>query len=290
MSDLDLSAIADACEGGTPLEAPEQIIALLANPETKGMADFILQTAAEQEHDGRTVDALRSALTDPVEAVRRAAAAVLAGTLARREDGVAVAALIGHADPMVRLGTLNALANNALPREGTGEVVAALATALSDVDLAIRKEAIWALYLLGSEGVAIDPAMPVLEHLLDDPETAGNAAIALSLAFHVANDATRAAALAATPNGVVQLGAAWGAADAALRRGDLAALEAMFASEDANLRRGLGGFLHHAKALKRDLSLAGQAFQSLMKAHPDDALLHARLLGVQEIIERGPGA
>jgi len=239
MSALDLSAIADACEGGAPLEAPAQIIALLANPETKGMADYILQTAAEQEHDGRTVDALRAALADPADAVRRAAAFVLAGTLARREDGVAVAALIGHADPMVRLGTLNALANHALPREGTGEVVAALAAALSDADVAIRKEATWALYLLGSDGVAIDPAVPALERLLEDPATAGNAAIALSLAFHAANDATRAAALAAAPNGAVQLGAAWGAADAALRRGDLAALEAMFSEEDANVRRGL---------------------------------------------------
>ncbi len=289
MTALDLTAIADACEAGTPLEAPARIVALLADPATKGMADYILQTAAEQPRGAPVVDALRAGLVDPIDAVRRGAAFILAGVLARREDGIAVAALIGHADPVVRLGTLHALANNALPRAGTTEVVVALATAVADDDLAARKEAIWTLYLLGSEGVTLDPALPALERALEDPITAGNAAIALSLASHLANDATRVAALAAIPIGAVQLGVAWGAADAALRRNDLAALEAMFSAEDTDVRRGLGGFLHHARGIKRDISLAGQAFLGLMNANPDNALLQARLFAVQEIIERGPG-
>jgi len=286
MSELDLTAIADACERGTPLDDPDRMIALLADADRKPMAEYILQTAAE--HEPRVVVALRAALADGSELVRRAAASLLVGTLARQEDGGAVAELLGHPDRMVRLGTLASLANGALPRQQTADVVAALTNALADADLAVRKEAIWALYLLGSEGVAIVPALPALERALEDRGTQGNAAIALSLALHVANVPARATALAASESGAVQLGAAWGAADAYVRRGDLTALKAMFTDENVNIRRGLGGFLHHAKGLKRDISLAAQAFRELMTEHPDDALLHARLFGVQQIVERGP--
>lgn len=56
---------------------------------------------------------------------------------------------------------------------------------LSHTEFNIRKEASWMLYLLGTEGTAIDSALPALEPMLDDTATQGNAAIA----SHLANQA-----------------------------------------------------------------------------------------------------
>ncbi|CAN5910081.1 hypothetical protein BH11MYX3_BH11MYX3_31140 [soil metagenome] len=285
------SAIADACERGTPLDAAaEPVIALLADPDSKvsGMAGYILQTDAERDPSGRGAAALRAALTSDVIAVRRGAATLLAGCLAREENGAAVAALIDTPDPAVRLGAITALAEGARPRAQIDAVVSSLVNALADDELRVRKEATWALYLFGSDGADVQSAVPALERMLDDPSTQGNAAIVISLALHTANDATRADALARHPSLLVQSGAAWGAATVYLRRSDVAALKTLFSSDSADVRRGLGGYLHHARGRGRDLSPAGQAFLELQRDHPDDALLHARLFAVQEIIERGP--
>jgi HEAT repeat protein len=287
------SAIADAIERGTPLDAAlEPVIALLADSDqrVRGMASYILQADAERDPEGRTIPGMWAALSSERTEIRRGAAFLLAGCLARQEDGVAVAALIDNRDRVVRLATLNALANGALPRAQTDAVVKALANVLVDEDVDIRKEAIWALYLLGSEGAALTPAIAGIKRALDDEATQGNAAIAISLAWHAGNDATRADALYDNPSGRIQMGAAWGAADAHLRRGDLATLKKMFASENDNVRRGLGAFLHHARKYGRDISLAGQVFDELEREHPDDALLHARMHGVRLIAERGPNA
>ena len=266
------------------MPAAEPMVALLGEPAVSQLATFILQTDVERDPSGRGAAALRAALTSEV---RKAAATLLAGCLARREDGAAVAALIGNADPVVQLGAITGLANGAVPRAQQDAVVAALTAVLADAELAVRKEAIWALYLLGSEGAALDAAVPALERAVEEQATQGNAAIALSLAWNASNDA-RAHELAASVSGVVQLGAAWGAADVRLRRGDLAALKAMFADDNANVRRGLGAFLYDAKRRGRDISLAAQAFTELERDHPDDAMLHARIFAVREIVERGP--
>jgi HEAT repeat protein len=285
------STIADAVERGTALDAAvETLIGLLADSDTRvrGMATYILQTDAERDPKGATLPALRTALSSEREEIRRGAAFLLAGCLARQEDGAAVAALIENPDRVVRLATLNALANGAVPRAQTGAVVTALANALTDEDVNVRKEVIWALYLIGSDGTALTPAIAGLERALAEAATQGNAAIALALAWHTANEGSRADALYDSAAGAVQMGAAWGAADAHLRRGDVAALKKMFASENDSVRRGLGAFLHHARSQKRDLSLAGQAFTELEKEHPDDALLHARIYGVTSIAQHGP--
>jgi HEAT repeat protein len=282
------SAIADACERGTPLDdGTEPMIALLGDPDSRvsGMATYILQTEADREPHGRAVQALRGALYSPSDAVRRLSAFLLAGSLARQEDGKAVAAMLETDDHIVRLGTLKALADGAVPREHTDAVVAALVRALEDQDVSVRKESIWALYLLGSAGEALKPAVPALERALEDSTTQGNAAIALVL-----SEPARAAGLYDHAVGAVQMGAAWGAADVALRAGDLATLKAMFSSENTSVRRGLGAFLNHAKTSGRDIELAGQAFSELEQANPDDAVLHARLYGVIEIVKRGADA
>ena len=288
----ELSAIADAVERGTPLDAVDNIIALLADPDqrVRQMATYILQTDAERDAKGQTLAALRAAVGSDTIEIRRGAAFLLAGVLARQEDGVAVAALIANADPDVRLAVLNALANGAIPRAGTDAVVAALANVLGDEQVAIRKEAIWTLYLLGSEGAALTPAIAGLERALGDAATQGNAAIAIAFAWQMASDAARVTALFDHASGAVQMGAAWGAADAHVRRGELAALKAMFASDNDSVRRGLGAFLNHARKQGRDISLAGQAFGELEREHPDDALLHARIYGVRSIAEHGPNA
>lgn len=285
------SAIADAVERGTALDAAvESVIGLLADSDAsvRGMATYILQTDAERDPKGRTLPALRTALSSDRAEIRRGAAFLLAGILARQEDGIGVAALIDSPDPILRLATLNALANGAVPRAQTDAVVAALAKVLDDADVNVRKEAIWVLYLLGSEGTALTPAIDGLERALADAATQGNAAIAVALAWHAANEGARADALYESLTGSVQMGAAWGAADVHLRRGDVAALKKLFASENDSVRRGLGAFLHHARKQRRDLSAAGQAFTELEKEHPDDALLHARIYGVTSIAQRGP--
>jgi hypothetical protein len=252
------------------------------------MATYILQTDAERDPNGRTLPALRTALSNDRGEIRRGAAFLLAGVLARQEDGIAVAALIESPDLLVRLATLNALANGAVPRAQTDAVVAALANVLDDADVNVRKEAIWALYLLGSEGTALTPAIGGLSRALADAATQGNAAIAIAFVWHTTNEGARADALYDSPSGSVQMGAAWGAADAHLRRGDVAALKKMFVSENDSVRRGLGAFLHHARKQRRDLAAAGQAFTELEKEHPDDALLHSRIYGVTSIAEHGP--
>ena len=69
------SAVADAVERGTPLDAAvEPVVALLADPDprVKGMAEYILQTEAERDPKGRGVDGLRWGLSHEVESVRRA--------------------------------------------------------------------------------------------------------------------------------------------------------------------------------------------------------------------------
>lgn len=286
------TAIADAVDAGTPLgTAAEQVIAALADGDANvsGMARYILQTEAERHPAGGTVEALRAAMTSDVVAVRKNAAFLLAGFLARQEDGAGVAALLGHADPVVLAGVLKALADGAIPRAQTDAVVAALVPLLANPELYVRKEATWVLYLLGTSGTAIDAAVSALEPLLDSAATQGNAAIALAFALHNANRDNRAEALYEHANGPVQMGAAWGAADAYLRRSDLAGLKKLFASENDNVRRGLGAFLHHAQQRRRDISLAGEAFSTLEREHPDDALLQARLYGVIDIVKRGPG-
>jgi hypothetical protein len=288
------TAIADSVDAGNALgPAVDPVIKLLAdaNPGVVQMAKYILQTDAEKQSDGLTVAALRSALTSDLAQLRREAAALLAGYLARKEDGAAVAELLRNPDQAVRLGTLKALADGALPRAQTDDVIAALAKALEDSDINVRKEATWALYLFASdEGVSIEQALPPLEPLVDDPTTQGNAAIALSLGWHLTGQGARADALYARGNGAVQMGVSWGAADALLRRGDVAALKSMFAHEDTSVRRGLGAYLWHARQRRRDISVAGTAFTELMQQHADDAPMQARLYGVQQIIERGPDA
>jgi hypothetical protein len=285
------TAIADAVDAGTPLgAAAEQVIAALADANTNvsGMAVYILQTEAERHPDGGTVEALRGAMTSDAVAIRRNAAFLLAGFLARREDGAGVAALLGNTDSVVLAGILKALADGAIPRAQTDAVVSALVPLLAHADLNVRKEATWVLYLLGTNGTAIDAALPALEPMLDDAGTQGNAAIAFSLACHVANQNSRADALYEHASGPVQMGAAWGAADAALRHKDVAALKKLFSSANDNVRRGLGAFLYNAQQRRRDISLAGEAFSQLEREHPDDALLHARLYGVVDLAKRGP--
>jgi HEAT repeat protein len=285
------SVIADAIERGTALDAAvESVIALLADSDqrVRDMAKYILQTDAERDLRGRTIPALRAALSTEATEIRRGSAFLLAGCLARQEDGLAVAALAEHTDRVVRLAALNAIANGAVPRAHTDAVVTALANVLTDDSVDIRKEAIWALYLIGSEGAALTPAIPGLERALEDAATQGNAAIAIALAWRVGNRGALADALYDHPNGSVQMGAAWGAADAYLRHGDVAALKKLFASDNENVRRGLGAFLHHARKQRRDISLAGQAFAELEREHPDDMLLQVRLHAVRSIAERGP--
>jgi hypothetical protein len=286
------TSIADAVDAGTPLgAAATPVIAALgdANANVHGLALYILQTDAERHPQGGTVEALRAALTESAIGVRRNAAFLLAGFLARQEDGSGVAALLTNPDPVVLAGVLKALADGAIPRAQTDAVVSALVPLLSNAEVNIRKEATWVLYLVGTDGTAIDTAAPALEPLLDDAATQGNAAIAVSLAWHLADEGARADALYDRPSGSVQMGAAWGAADAALRRKDLAALKKLFSSENDNVRRGLGAYLNYAQKRKRDLSLAGRAFSDLEREHPDDALLHARLYGVVDLAKRGPG-
>jgi HEAT repeat protein len=284
-------AIADAVEKGTPVgDAVEAIIGLFADPDqrVRDLATYILQTDVDRDAADVTLPALHTAVSSERPEIRRGAAFLLAGCLARQENGAAIAALLEQPDHVVRLATLNALANGATPRAQTDLVVAALAKVLDDENVAVRKEAIWTLYLLGSEGAALTPAVAGLERALTDAATQANAAIAIALAWHVANDGARADALYASPVGTVQMGAAWGAADALLRRGDLAALKTMFASDNDSVRRGLGAFLHHARKQRRDLSVAGQAFTELETEHADDALLHARIYGVTALAQHGP--
>src|SRR5438093_525603 len=83
-------------------------------------------------------------------------------------------------------------------------------------------------------------ALPAREEALGPGATQGNAAIAASLARHIAGQGATADALYDSPSGPVQMGAAWGAADAALRSRDNAALEKLFTSDNDNVRRGLG--------------------------------------------------
>ena len=284
------SAIADAVERGTPLDtAVPAVVGLLADPDprVKGLAEYILQTEAERAPAGPGLDGLRAALSHEVAAVRRAVGFLLAGFHARKEEGGVVATLLGHADPLVRAGALKAIADGAVPRRETDAVVAALVPLLGSEDVAVKKEAIWAAYLLGSEGTSLAPALPALESALADAATQNNAAIAAALAWHQTNAGARADALYKHESGPVQMGAAWGAADAALQRKDLAAIKALFTDENDNLRRGLGAFLSHARKTKRDITLAGQAFSELEAAHAGDALMHARLYGVLQLAQRG---
>ncbi len=252
------------------------------------MATYILQADVDRDPSGRTLPALRSAVASDRDDVRRGAAFLLAGCLARREDGVGVASLIEHPDRGVALAALNAIVGGAVPRAHTDVVVRALIVVLDGEDVVLRKEAIWALYLLGSEGTEITSAIAGLQRALGDATTQANAAVALALALLRTQDDERAIALWDHPSGAVQMGARWGAADAYLQRGDLAALKRQFASENDNVRRGLGGFLHHARKQRRDLALAGQAFSELETEHPADALLHARIYGVTDLAARGP--
>ncbi|MBA3459174.1 MAG: hypothetical protein H0T46_04380 [Deltaproteobacteria bacterium] len=285
------TAIADAVDAGAPLgAAAEQVIAALGdeNKDVSGMALYILQTEAERNPSGGTVDALRTAMTSDAVAVRRNAAFLLAGFLARLEDGAGVAALLADADPVVLAGVLKALADGAIPRARTDAVVAAVVPLLAHAELNVRKEATWVLYLLATAGTAIDAAVPALEGMLDDAATQGNAAIALSYALHTTNQGSRADASYERASGPIQMGTAWGAADAALRSEDLPALKKLFSSENDNVRRGLGGLLNYAQKRRRDISLAGTAFNELEREHPDDALLHARIYGVLDIVKRGP--
>jgi HEAT repeat protein len=287
------TAIADAVDAGPPRgEAADAVIAALGHADSgvRQMAQYILQTDAEGAGGAATVAKLRGALTSDVGGVRREAAFLLAGVVARQEKGAEVAALIGNTDSLVRLGTLKALADGARPRAGTEAVVAALANALADDDVNVRKEATWGLYMMGADGAELAGAVTALEGLLDNAATQGNAAIALSFALRMAKEDKRADALYESASGVVQMGAAWGAADVDLRRGDLAAIKTLFKSENDSVRRGLGAFLHHAKQRGKDISLAGQAFNELQSEHPDDALLHARIYGVVQLVEHGPNA
>jgi HEAT repeat protein len=316
--------IADAFEAGAPIDAAiGPVAARLADHdrEVRALAAFILATAAEREIDvssalpaiisalsdedsdirqncrhalgsriahATTRMLLLQALSDPRAAVRRTVAELLATDDAERDDGDAVAALLRNQDGTVRLGVSSALAEGALPRHGTHALIEALAAAVGDAEPSVRKEAIWALYLFAFAGHDVDAALPALERALEDEATQGNAAIVVSLAWHASGQEARAAALRAHEKGTVQLGAAWGASDHHLKNGDVAALKAMFADEDVNVRRGLGGSLHHAKQCGRDMSLAAQVFRDLEREHPDDALLHARLYAVLSIVERGP--
>ena len=288
------TAIADAVDAGTALEAAAApMVAALGDADGRvvQMAIYVLQTDAEKYPQGSTLPALRNALASDVEPVRRNGAFLLAGFFARQEDGAAVAALIANPDTAVRLGTLKALADGALPRAQQEAVVGALATALSDDNVNVRKEAIWSLYLMGSmEDASLEAAVPALEKALEEPATQGNAAIAWSFALCMRGESARVDALYPSATGQVQMGLMWGAADVAVRNGDLATLKKMFSAEDNTVRRGLGAGLWHLRGNKRDISLAGQAYQELMDGSPDDALLHARLIGVQQIVERGPNA
>ncbi len=287
------SKIADAVEQGTALDTGvEPIVPLLGDSDARvrDLVQYILQTEAERDPKGRGVDGLRWGLSSENDEVRRASGFLLAGFHARQEDGAIVATLLGHHDRLVRIGALKAIADGAVPRRETTEVVESLGPLLEDEELAVRKEAIWVAYLLGSEGTSLSPVLPALEASLGPAATQANAAIAVSLAWHLAGAGGRADALYDSPSGPVQMGAAWGAADAALAKGDLAALKAMFTSENDSVRRGLGAFLHHARKTKRDVSLAGQAFSELEAANPDNALMQARLYAVVDLAQRGPGA
>lgn len=285
------STIADAVEQGAALgESVDIVIRAFADPEprVREMATYILQADVDRDANGTTLPALRKAIASEQHDIRRGAAWLLTACLARQEDGAAVAALIDQPDRVVMLAALNALGNGAVPRAQTDLVVAAIAKLLDDTDVAVRKEAIWTVYLLGSEGGSLTPALPGLERALADAATQNNAAIGVALAWHIAGEGVRAEALFDHPIGTVQMGAAWGSADAHLRNSDVAALKKMFASENDSVRRGLGAFLHHARKQGRNLAVAGKAFSELESENPDDALLHARIYGVTQIAQHGP--
>lgn len=107
-------AIADAVERGTPLgDAVGAIIGLFADTDerVRGMATYILQTDVDRDAAGGTLPALRTAVSNDRAEIRRGAAFLLAGCLARQEDAAAIAALLEQPDPVVRLSTLGALAS-----------------------------------------------------------------------------------------------------------------------------------------------------------------------------------
>jgi hypothetical protein len=309
-------AIADACEAGVPIDAAlEPVAKLLSDADTgvRAMAIFVLAMATERgldvpapalvgalgdedddiRHNARhaitqmldkaaTRMALLQGLADERPRVRQTAAQVLATRCAGDGDSAQLAALVRHADQQARMGAVNALAEGALPAGPAVEVVAALADAIGDGDTRIKKDAIWALYLFASEGKDIQPAVAALEGALADPTLQGNAAIALAATGRFAD------ALIARPEGPVQLGAGWGAGDYAMRQNDAPALKKLFTHENVNVRRGLGGSLHHAKEHGRDISLAGNVFKELLAEHADDNVMQAQLYGVVQIVDRGP--
>ena len=73
--------------------------------------------------------------------------------------GVGVASLIEHPDRGVALAALNAIVGGAVPRAHTDVVVRAPIVVLDGEDVVLRKEAIWALNLLGSEGTEMTSAI-----------------------------------------------------------------------------------------------------------------------------------
>ena len=213
---------------------------------------------------------------------------------ARREDGVAVAALIGDADPAVAPGAITGLANGAPPRAHQDVVVAALTAVLADAelrgpqggDLGRCTSSIRRRRARRGPGPQLRPARS------PEPATQRNARDRAVARVERVERRPRARASPRTrAEAPCGYGAAWGrrrcpASPAAISP----AIKAMFADDNPNVLRGLGAFLYDAKRRGRDISLAGQAFAELERDHPDDAMLHARIFAVREIVERGPDA
>ena len=192
---------------------------------------------------------------------------------------------LGNEVSRVRIRAATTLIEVAELGYGTEAALPALASALVDTDLQVRKECIWALYCAARNGTDLGDALASLEQCLEDKDGSVRGNSAIGVGRHYLNVGREVDALALLEKET--FGAAWAFADHCCMTGDkeplkriVRTLQPGFGARDQGIRRGIATAIHNAADKKPDGSRAVQAVQEVLSELPDEPIAQSAVGGI----------
>ncbi len=238
----------------------------------------------------REWDRVQALVQDPKEWVRFGA---LVGVVRAAKIGEAppksllecVGSCLGDEGARIRIRAATTLIEVAELGYETEAALPALAAALVDGELQLRKESIWALYCAARNGTDLGDALAPLEQCLVDPDSSVRGNAAIGVGRHYLNAGRLVDALALLEKET--FGAAWAFADHCCMTGDkeplkriVRTLQPGFGARDQGIRRGIATAIHNAADKKPDGSRAVQAVQEVLSELPDEPIAQSAVGGI----------
>lgn len=165
-----------------------------------------------------------------------------------------------------------------------------LINALSDVELVVRKEVVWAVYTCALQGKNIEKAIPALKKAIADPQTRGNALIGYALHLLNKGKSAEVEKMLKEDDRFSQFAAAYAITDHAFVKQDATLFKKMLGNlrpglQDTVLQEGVAGSVIAFINRKKDTNFLANALLDVMDEQADD-LKKAPLQGIMMKVQQ----